>query len=656
MGNNQVCTTEEEGLKRTDVNPLNQIWRVRHPESGQFLRCREIERIKRDSNDFDIYVQWQKYHWEEVPKSISHCTEPIDSKLAQRDVLPSNKYITFIQTVGLPGHSFEIDSQVEYQDESKQWRPAKIISREKYYYQVESKKDESTKADDEDDMEWVHVNSSRIRHLRPVDDDHHDDEEVEEKNFDDKRFLSFHLQGFVEAKYPGDNTFHKAKVVARSPLVEKKRYIVVQFLDETKLATQRTIFESEFDNPAGREVIRHLEEKIVRWKDTRIAIYKKALESIGYRIVTMKKDAGNSMYRSLSHQIYGTATNFKAIRIKCNKHLSKHKDYFQHFVDVDFEKYLAAKKKGAELDDFYCPGDHLDLQAIAEIYDCSITVYSRLSERPLDEIVFYGKSTSKFSRLPNIILSYTGNDEYDSVISDTHGVPLKVTTNVNTFKDLHLMENDNKEVILKARIQEFNRMKATYSNQLLKSSSVSNLNPLKAYIRTKHKAEVKTESFSWVEGICAADEESELTDDQLLRKGRLLHRTLTSMGIQAGNQPSSFGKSSLGLLSKPRKKKDQEKPAEDDWKDKKYHDPQKSIAQIEFKKAGPSHVYENKNARTVIVIKGRLSDVQELQAAMCKLLGNMVEFKQKSLVTLSKRGSPATGKKGKKSKDMDPLA
>merc|ERR1711965_397901 len=95
-------------------------------------------------------------------------------------------------------------------------------------------------------------------------------------------------------------------------------------------------------------------------------------------------EGGQSMYRALSHQIYGADTNYMTIRRACRQYISMNKDYFQHFIDVDFERYLGVKRKGEKSSDYYAPGDHLDLQAVCELYDVRIIIYSPLSERPLD--------------------------------------------------------------------------------------------------------------------------------------------------------------------------------------------------------------------------------------------------------------------------------
>ena len=97
-------------------------------------------------------------------------------------------------------------------------------------------------------------------------------------------------------------------------------------------------------------------------------------------------------------------------------------------------------------------------------------------------MLFYPKSETKFRRLPQIVLSYIGNEEYDSVIDVKLGVPIKVMTNINTFKDLHLVENNHKQVVLRWRNLELKRMKELYLNAFEYDKNVSELNTLKTYM------------------------------------------------------------------------------------------------------------------------------------------------------------------------------
>jgi hypothetical protein len=76
-------------------------------------------------------------------------------------------------------------------------------------------------------------------------------------------------------------------------------------------------------------------------------------------------DSG-SLFTALSHQLFGTPDNGEFVRQQCVQHMQKHGDYYRQFVDIDFEYYLSRKKTRLGW------GDHLDLQAVAEMYDLQV--------------------------------------------------------------------------------------------------------------------------------------------------------------------------------------------------------------------------------------------------------------------------------------------
>lgn len=79
----------------------------------------------------------------------------------------------------------------------------------------------------------------------------------------------------------------------------------------------------------------------------------------------------DSLYQAISHQLFGTVSNAAFLKRKCVEHLRKHSEYFRKFVDIDFEYYLTRKSQ----EDEPSLGDHLDIQAICEMYDVQAEIY-----------------------------------------------------------------------------------------------------------------------------------------------------------------------------------------------------------------------------------------------------------------------------------------
>ncbi len=559
MGQGQGCTGfEERDLVKAAQDSLDQTWRARHPESGQLLRARRVrptdvmsrsewELFDEELKSKVIFLAWQRYLWKERPARISHPPNPFKISACMRDILPINKYLSFVQTVGLPRHNFELGDIVECSDRSQQWRRAEIVSRERDFYQIRYRgADKETRSA----TEWLSSNSARLRYARVMT-SVGDTKEA-------KGWNTISVQDHVEARYPVDQTWRSARVVAKSfgapPLVPdrgggggvngamRRGFVVVQYEDSSLLTSQRVIYESEF----GTE-IRDFASGAKRWDETRKRVYGRALESIGLHVHEVSKDGGHSMYRSLSHQVFGTPTNFRALRIKCLQHIVKHKAYYQHFVDCEFERYVAHQRRGAAdcVGDFFCPGDHLSLQAIAEMYDASVVVYSSLSERPLDELVFYPKAFPRFSKLPTVVLSYAGNDEYDSCVSVKTGVPVVVRTNVGRLKPLHLMEKDNRQLVLRARQAEFRRMCELHATGPLQGEPIAPGNPFRAY-RELYAASRRQRVFTAVRARCYES----LPARDFDTRGKAMYQALRTAGLDLrGDKPVDFGAKFLGPLA-----------------------------------------------------------------------------------------------------------
>uniref|UniRef100_A0A7S2XEQ3 OTU domain-containing protein n=1 Tax=Lotharella oceanica TaxID=641309 RepID=A0A7S2XEQ3_9EUKA len=269
---------------------------------------------------------------------------------------------------------------------------------------------------------------------------------------DSEPFERLKVGMYVEAMYP-DGELVKARVLAIQP--HNGGHVTVHF-EGNRLSRQRTFPRSSVNDPRQFKIPDADDLKQVN----KSMHFINALKAINLNVVGMSKEGGHSMFRALSYQLFGTETNWKAVRHMCLQHMIKHKEYFQHFVDCEFEQYIAAKRKAETMEDYYAPGDHLDLQAICEIYDVGVKIYSDMASRPFEYIGFYADQHADFQKKMKygcILLFYRGDDEYDSLVEDSMPVPLKRSIGFqDDERDLGgLSERDIKGDILKARQREF---------------------------------------------------------------------------------------------------------------------------------------------------------------------------------------------------------
>jgi OTU domain-containing protein 5 len=85
--------------------------------------------------------------------------------------------------------------------------------------------------------------------------------------------------------------------------------------------------------------------------------------------------------------------------------MAKERDHYSQFVTEDFNEYIARKRKDG------CFGNNLEIQAIGEIFNRPVHVYS-YSADPIN--IFHGNYDTKDN--PPIRLSYHGGNHYNAVV------------------------------------------------------------------------------------------------------------------------------------------------------------------------------------------------------------------------------------------------
>ena len=159
--------------------------------------------------------------------------------------------------------------------------------------------------------------------------------------------------------------------------------------------------------------------KFITLNEDQEAKIKKNLEKLHFFIKQIGGD-GNCMFRSVSDQVYGNEEYHYIIREKCMDYLLIERDFFSQFVeggDKEFDNYINMKKKLGVW------GDDVELQAISEIYNRPIEIYSG-SNKPLKTFhenlkEFNLKDENKDNKniiISPIRISYHGNEHYNSVV------------------------------------------------------------------------------------------------------------------------------------------------------------------------------------------------------------------------------------------------
>ncbi|KAK9889309.1 hypothetical protein WA026_004590 [Henosepilachna vigintioctopunctata] len=96
--------------------------------------------------------------------------------------------------------------------------------------------------------------------------------------------------------------------------------------------------------------------------------FKRCIASLGYEIKQMNED-GACLFRSIADQVYGDQECHFQVRQDCMNYIVKNRDYFEPYVTEDFDKYIARKKQ------WNVHGNHLEIQAMSEMYNRTIEVY-----------------------------------------------------------------------------------------------------------------------------------------------------------------------------------------------------------------------------------------------------------------------------------------
>jgi len=130
----------------------------------------------------------------------------------------------------------------------------------------------------------------------------------------------------------------------------------------------------KIDSDLVEEELNHSDDEFFKIKKENITKFdtnhlRERLRAIGFEIYLMSPD-GNCLFRSVADQIYGDPEKHELVRNLCMDFMEKERDHYSQFVTEDIRDYVTRKRK------IKCYGNHLELQAIAELYNRPVEIYT----------------------------------------------------------------------------------------------------------------------------------------------------------------------------------------------------------------------------------------------------------------------------------------
>lgn len=101
--------------------------------------------------------------------------------------------------------------------------------------------------------------------------------------------------------------------------------------------------------------------------------FEKIMRKKGFLIMPMGED-GACLFRAVADQVYGDEEMHSLVRRLCCDYMTKNSDYFSQYVTEDFNQYVLRKRRDN------IQGNHVELQALSELFARPIEVYHYSSE------------------------------------------------------------------------------------------------------------------------------------------------------------------------------------------------------------------------------------------------------------------------------------
>lgn len=218
-------------------------------------------------------------------------------------------------------------------------------------------------------------------------------------------------------QYNNNVTLFPKGDISRSPMA---------LIDDTIEASEHVVYANS-DNDAGHNSDDEHDQTRLKRLNTGIDFKKVEAEfeenlkkKRGFTIKPMGED-GACLFRAVADQVYGDQNMHDEVRKNCMNYMNKNSDYFRNYVTEDFEAYITRKRDVHEF------GNHLEMQAMAELYNRPFEVY-QYSTEPINTF----QTSSPSSNAP-IRVSYHQNSHYNAVI-DPYVATIGVGLGLPSFK------------------------------------------------------------------------------------------------------------------------------------------------------------------------------------------------------------------------------
>ncbi|EFO21711.1 hypothetical protein LOAG_06778 [Loa loa] len=259
------------------------------------------------------------------------------------------------------------------------------------------------------------------------------------------------------------------------------------------------------ENP-GVPAINSDDEDGSGFKDDNLeAWFEERLRCVRGLVIKPVRGDGACLFRAVADQIYGDEEMHDDVRRLCMDYMEKNSDHFSQFVTEDFHDYIARKRRRD------AHGNHVELQAISEIFSRPIEIYEYCTE---PRNISSSRLDASPSAEPNppIRLSYHGAIHYNSVIDPTKatvGVGLGLPDYSPGAADRSLLQEalQKSEVQMiedamlhdKIKMTDFERTEQDISEQIARQSY---LDYLRSISKTEN-TEMKGTAFAVSEPGCS---------------------------------------------------------------------------------------------------------------------------------------------------------
>lgn len=229
------------------------------------------------------------------------------------------------------------------------------------------------------------------------------------------------------------------------------KHIVSPTIESNNLNCEDTYsgYNSGDEHIGQRNSVLSLEE----WRE-RDMFFVELISNRGLAVKEIVED-GACLFRAISLQVYGDQDMHELIRQQTMNYIEQNREYFAQFVTENFENYISRKRHNNE------HGNHIEIQAISEIYNRSVELYCYNIE-PIN--IFNSEQIN--NGYEPLRLSYQRGSHYNAIIN-----PLKASIGVGLgFADYRSDEYEHKVLKDAVKLSEEQEIEQTMFEDKLKTT------------------------------------------------------------------------------------------------------------------------------------------------------------------------------------------